>query len=133
MLRHGDGGGIGQLVGRTHHEGLKGEFGGGEPLALLLGHIALEFGVVLVVQDPHLKIRGEDVVEGGLDVFHEKGFDVPLFKIVGAMQNKDVALDVHGLQFVKPGGDGGLGQFFFQLLQDVVPHVSNGIHRNTSL
>lgn len=60
------------------------------------------------VQDPHLKLRGEDVVEGGLDVFHEQCFDIALFEVVGAMEQKCIALDVHRLQFVKPGGNGGL-------------------------
>ena len=75
MLRHGDGGGISQLVGRAHHEGLECELRGSEPLTLAVRAVILELCVIQVVQNLHFKIRGENVVKGGLDVFHEPWYD----------------------------------------------------------
>ena len=69
VLRHGHGGGVGQLVGGAHHEILKGELRVGEPLGLALGRGgALKLHQTRVVQNLHLEVRGEKVVEGCLDV-----------------------------------------------------------------
>ena len=69
VLRHGHGGGVGQLVGGAHHEILKGELRVGEPLGLALGRGgALKLHQPRVVQNLHLEVRGEKVVEGCLDV-----------------------------------------------------------------
>ena len=108
VLRHGHGGGVGQLVGGAHHEGIKGELRGGKAVALAVGLAAAELREVRIVQDLHFKVRGEDIVEGGFDVFHEQGFDVSLLEIVGAVEQKGIAPDIHRLQLVEPGGDGGL-------------------------
>ena len=115
MLRHGDGGGISQLVGRAHHEGLECELRGSEPLTLAVRAVILELCVIQVVQNLHFKIRGENVVKGGLDVFHEQGLDIAFFKVVGTVEDKRIALDVHRLQFVEPGGNGGLRELALQL------------------
>ena len=46
-------------------------------------------------------------------VLHEQGFNAVFLEFVGAVQQKDVSLDVQGLQLVEPGGDGGLREIFF--------------------
>ena len=84
-------------------------------IALGVGTVVVQLRVVQVVQDLHLEIRGEDVVEGRLDIFHEQGLDISLFEVVGTVEDKRIALDVHSLQFVEPGGDGGLRELALQL------------------
>ena len=49
------------------------------------------------------------------------------------MQDERVAPDVHSLQLVEPGVDGGFRQLSFQLGKDIVPHVSDGIQKQTPL
>ena len=132
MLRHRHGGGVGQLVGGAHHEGVKGEFIGGEAVALLFGG-AVHFRVGRIVQNADLKIHGENIPQGGLDVFHEQGLDGAFFKIIGAVEDKGIALDIHGFQLVEPGVDGGLGELSFQLGENIVPHVGDGIQKETPL
>ena len=133
VLRHGDGGGIGQLVGGAHHEGLKRELRGGESLALAVGTAIVQLRIVQIVQDLHLEICGEDIMEGGFDVFHEQGFDISLFEVVGTVEEKRIALDVHGLQFVEPGGNGGLRELALQLGKHIVPYIGDGIQKETPL
>ena len=69
VLCHGHGGRIGQFVGRAHHKSLKGELLRGETVLLFFLRRALELRKAVVVQDGHLEVRGEDVPQGGLDVF----------------------------------------------------------------
>ena len=40
---------------------------------------------------------------------------------------------VHGFQLVEPGVDGGLGELSFQLGENIVPHVGDGIQKETPL
>ena len=54
--------------------------------------VILELCVIQVVQNLHFKIRGENVVKGGLDVFHEQGLDIAFFKVVGTVEDKRIAL-----------------------------------------
>ena len=68
-----------------------------------------------------------------LDVLHEQGFDAVFLEAVRAVQQEDVALDVQGLQLVKPGGDRRLGEIFLQLLQDVAPDVGNRVQQDAPL
>ena len=75
MFRHGHGSGVSQLVGRAHYEGVEGKLRVGEPLRLpFWRRAALEFQKARIVQNFYLKIRGKNVVEGGLDVVEEQGF-----------------------------------------------------------
>ncbi|MPN36843.1 hypothetical protein SDC9_184355 [bioreactor metagenome] len=69
LFRHGDGGGIGHFVGRSNHEGLKGEVAGGKQIhGALSGLPAVKGGKLLIGQNHYLKVLGEDIVEGGFDV-----------------------------------------------------------------
>ena len=133
MLRNRHRRRVGQLVGGAHHEGLEGELVGGKTVALLMGRGAVELRVGKVVQDPHFKVRGENVVQGRLDVFHEQGLDIALFKVVGTVEDKGIPPDVHRLQLVEPGGDGGLGEIAPELRQHVLPYVGHGIQTETPL
>ena len=72
-------------------------------------------------------------MEVGLDVLQKQGLDVALFEVVGTVKDKCIAPDVHGLQLVKPGGDGGLREFFLQLRQDAIPYVCDRIQKETPL
>ena len=84
VVGNGLGGGIGQLVAGAHHKGLKGKFVGGEAVALPLLS-ADEAHIRGVVQDGHFKIRGENILEGGLYILHEKGLDIALLEVVGTV------------------------------------------------
>ena len=65
------------------------------------------------------------------DVFQKQGFDIALFKIVGTVKDKRISLNVHGLQFVEPSGNGGFRQVAFQLLQYVFPYIGDRIQKDT--
>ena len=132
VLGYRYGSGIRQLVGGPHHKRVKGKFVGRKPVILAFDR-TVEFHEGRIVQDLYLKVRGEDIVEGGLDVFQEQRLDIALFEVVGAVENKRIAPDIHGFQFVEPGGNGSLRKVFLELLQDIVPHVSDRIQRETPL
>ena len=51
-------------------------------------------------------------MEYAFDVFQEQRFDLAFFKVVGAVENKRIAPDIHGFQLVEPGGNGRLRQVF---------------------
>jgi hypothetical protein len=65
MLRHGDGSGIGQLVGGTHHKGIEGKFIGSKAVTGPLYLCAVESLQTLIVQNDDLKLCGEDILQGG--------------------------------------------------------------------
>ena len=46
-------------------------------------------------------------MEGGFDVFQKQGLNIAALEIVGAVQDKCVPPDIHRLEFIEPGGDGG--------------------------
>ena len=75
VIGYRPGRGVGQAVAAAHHEGLECELRGSEPLTLAVRAVILELCVIQVVQNLHFKIRGENVVKGGLDVFHEPWYD----------------------------------------------------------
>ena len=133
MLRDRLGGGVGQLVGRAHHEGLERELVRRKTVVLLFGGTAVECGKTGVVQNLDLKIRGEDIVQDRFDILLEQGFDIALFKIVGAVQDECVALDVHSRKFVEPGGNGSFRQIALQLDQYILPDIGDRIHKETPL
>ena len=126
---------MGQLVGGAHHEVVKGEFGVGKALRLpFRGGSALELQKARVVQNLHLEIRGENVMEGGLDVGEEQGFQVSPFEVAGTVEIAGIALDIYDAEFIEPGGNGGLGERPPELAQDILPNVGDGIQKgNTSL
>ena len=132
MLRHRHGGGVGQLVGGAHHKGLKGELVGGKAVTLLFG-AAAELRVRQVVQNTDLEIHGEEIPDRILDVFHEKVFNVAPLEIVGAVENEGISADVHGLQLVEPGVDGRFRKLALQSVQDLIPHISDGIQKEAPL
>ena len=111
MVGHRLGGGVSKLVGRAHHESIKGELVGGKAVALFF-HITPEFLKGEIVQNLHFEVGGENVVEHAFDVFQEKRLDIAFFKVVGAVQDKRIAPDIHGFQLVEPGGNGRLRQVF---------------------
>ena len=49
------------------------------------------------------------------------------------MQNKHITSDIHRFQLIKPGGNCGFRKIFFQLLQNVVPYISDRIQTETVL
>jgi len=73
LLRHGFGGGVGQLVLGPHHIRLKRKGVGVEQVAGLVGGHAVVGGQLLVVEDLHLHVRGEDVLQRRLDLGQEAG------------------------------------------------------------
>jgi hypothetical protein len=72
-------------------------------------------------------------VQDCFDILLEQGFNITLLKIVGAVQDECVALDVHSRKFIEPGGNGGFRQVAFQLQQYVLPDISDRIHKETPL
>ena len=65
VLGNGEGGGIGKLVGRTHHKGLKGKFSCAEAVVL-----PVVFSFVGTLSDnANVKIHGENISQDCLDVF----------------------------------------------------------------
>lgn len=78
MLRHRQGGGVGQFVGVAHHEPFKGvllrprqKAGDRLPFAILL--------LLLLAENHHLQLRGEEIIEGLLDIpYIPGGHDFPL-------------------------------------------------------
>ena len=51
-------------------------------------------------------------MEHAFDVFQKQRLDIALFKVVGAVEDKRIAADIHSLQLVEPGCNGGLRQVF---------------------
>ena len=130
VLRHGHGGGVGQLVGWAHNKIPEGKLRVGKAVRLALGRgPPLEFQEPGVVENLHLKVGGKDIPKGGLDVVQKQGFQVPPFEIAGAVQVAGIAPDVHDAQLVEPGGDGGLGERTPQLVKNVFPNIGDGIQR----
>jgi hypothetical protein len=73
-------------------------------------------------------------VKGGLDILHEQVFNVALLEAVGAVEKQRPIPEIHRLQFVEPGFNGGFRQVLAQLLEHAVPNVGYGIQaENTSL
>lgn len=124
---------IGQFVGRTDDEGLKGELVRSKAVVLLFRSATVESVQRVAVQNLNFKLGGEDVMQDSLDVFEEQGFNIALFKIVGAVKDERIALDVYSGELVEPGGNGGLREITFQLLQYVFPNISDRIQKETPL
>ena len=72
-------------------------------------------------------------MEGGFDVFQKQGLNIAALEIVGAVQDKCVPPDIHRLEFIEPGGDGGFRKVPLELSEHVIPHVSDGIQKKTPL
>lgn len=80
FIRHGPCRRIGQLVLRPHHIRLEGEgVGIQQGAGLIRGHTVIG-SQLLVVEDLHLQIGGEDVLQRRLDVLHETGLDGAFLK-----------------------------------------------------
>ena len=78
VVMDGQGGGVGQFVGVAHHEPFKGvllrprqKAGDRLPFAVLL--------LLLLAENYHLQLRGEEIIEGLLDIpYIPGGHDFPL-------------------------------------------------------
>ena len=133
MLCHGHGSGVSQLVGGAHHEVLKGKFRVGKAVRLSLRRgPPLELQKPGVVQNSNLEVDGKDIPQGGLDVVQKEGLQVAPFKIAGAVELADAALDIHNAQLIKPGGDGSLGERPPELTQDIFPDVGDGVQTGST-
>lgn len=124
-----------QFVGRADDKGFKGKFGVSEAFRLLFrSGAALKLQEASIVQNFNIKIRGENVMKGRLDIIQKKGFEVSPFEVAGAMQKAYAASDVHNGELVKPGGNSRFGKRAPKLAQDIFPDVGNRIQKgNTSL
>ena len=124
---HGDGRGVGEAVGRPHHEPVKGELGvildklGGS--ALLLVGLHLFAGEHL-----HLHIHVEELLHGVLNVADAAGFDDILPKLRRRVEHQLVFGELHHLGIVKPGGDHGGAQEVFHVSENLRPDVGRRVH-----
>ena len=110
LIRHGPCRRIGQLVLRPHHIRLEGEgVGIQQGTGLIRGHTVIG-SQLLVVEDLHLQIGGEDVLQRRLDVLHETGLDGAFFEGVAAMQHEGGVLHGDHVHLVEPCADGGLAE-----------------------
>jgi len=110
LIRHGPCRRIGQLVLRPHHIRLEGEgVGIQQGAGLIRGHAVIG-SQLLVVEDLHLQIGGEDVLQRRLDVLHETGLDGAFFEGVAAMQHEGGVLHGDHVHLVEPCADGGLAE-----------------------
>ena len=110
FIRHGPCRRIGQLVLRPHHIRLEGEgVGIQQGAGLIRGHTVIG-SQLLVVEDLHLQIGGEDVLQRRLDVLHETGLDGAFFEGVAAMQHEGGVLHGDHVHLVEPCADGGLAE-----------------------
>ena len=110
LIRHGPCRRIGQLVLRPHHIRLEGEgVGIQQGAGLIRGHTVIG-SQLLVVEDLHLQIGGEDVLQRRLDVLHETGLDGAFFEGVAAMQHEGGVLHGDHVYLVEPCADGGLAE-----------------------
>ena len=123
ILRHGVGGGIGQLVLGSDDEGLKGEAVAALRVAGMVRPDAVVGGQHVVIQDLHLQVGGEDVLQGRLDVLDELLFDDVLFEGVAAVEHEGRVLHGDHVHLVEPHVDGGLGQLGLQLPHHAFPYV----------
>ena len=123
LFRHTAGGGVGHLVLRAHHVGLKGEgLAVGQRVGVVGPHAVIG-GQLLVVQQLHLQIGGEDIPQRLLDLGYKAFFDGTFLKHVAAVQHQCGILHGHHRNLVKPGVDGGVGELFFQSVKYCFPYV----------
>ena len=127
VLGHRQGGGVGQLVGVAHHEALEGVFlRSRQKPGDLLGILVL--GLLLLLQDHHVDLGGEELEEGFLDLLPIPVVEDPLLKLRGDRQDELVLVQRHCLNVGKPGGDGGLRQVLFQNGEHSLPNFRGGVH-----
>ena len=127
LLRHGDGGGVGELVGVADDKAIKGIAGHLGQRGILLG-----FGDVIVQlipgQNDNVKITGKEIRQRRLDGIAEAlKNDVP-FEVGRGMQNQTAVLHIHRLTVGEPGGDGGGGQLLRENANDLIPDFLKRIH-----
>ena len=123
LLRHGFGGGVGQLVLGADHIRLKCEGVGVEQVTGPVGRHAVIGGQLLVVEDLDLHVRGEDVLQRRLDLGQEPGLHGILFEGIAAVQHQRRILHGHHGDLVEPGLDGGVGQLAAEPGENAVPQV----------
>ena len=133
MLRHRQGRRVGELVGRAHHEPLKGVLlrAGEEQL---VGLLLAEVLQLPLSQHHHLKVGGEQLVQRLLDGGQVAGHDDVPLEVGGGVENKPVGLQSHRHGVVKPGVDGGGGHVPLRLHQreHLGPDVGREIHEKTT-
>ena len=127
VLGYRQGGGVGQLVGVAHHEALEGVFlRSRQKPGDLLGILVL--GLLLLLQDHHVDLGGEELEEGFLDLLPIPVVEDPLLKLCRDRQDELVLVQRHCLNVGKPGGDGGLRQVLFQNGEHSLPNFRGGVH-----
>ena len=127
ILRHGDGGGVGEAVGVADDEVVKGvarHLGQGVGAVSLAGG----FKVVIVGQDQHLKIRSEEIIKRGLDPVAEALLDDLLLELTAGFQHKAAVVQLHGHAVEKPGLHRRRRELLRQDVQHLLPYILDGIH-----
>ena len=128
LFRHGQGRGMGKLVGFSHDEAVKG-------IALHLRQLAVRVpGGDIVVdlvprQHQQLKIRlGEEVGQGGADEGAVALGDDLALEVRGGVDHQAAVLNLHGLTVRKPGVDGRGRHVTGEDVYDCFPDIVYGIH-----
>ena len=124
VFGHGQGGGVGELVGGTYHEALEGVvLGAGEEGAVHgLGGLG-EVVQLPLAQDLHLEVGGEELVQGLLDIGDIAFADDVTLEVGGRMDDEAVLLQGHGGAVVKPGVDGCRGHVRFHEGENLGPYI----------
>ena len=129
IVGHRTGRRVGEFVGGTHHEALKGVFlrTGKEVGPLLLGFFAAF--ALLLRKNGYREVGGEQFLQGLLNGGHIPGGDDVPFEGGGGAKHKAVPLQGEGGRVVKPGVEGGGGHIAFHQIQNLGPDIFCGAHR----
>ena len=129
IVGHLPGGGVGELVGGAHYKAVEGILLRPRKEYPLLGRL-LESALLVLRQDGHLKVGGEQLVKGVLDRGEiAGGDDIPL-EAGGRVEHKAALLQGHRLSVVKPGIQGGRGHFSSHQSLHFFPYFRSGIHKS---
>ena len=132
VVRHADGGRVGELVRIADDEVVKGVAGDlrGRVFALVFG---LPFQDLVPAEHPQVEALRKEIAQGLFDHLPvARGDDVAL-ELAGAVQHEAAAVDPEGCAVVEPGAHGGRRELFGQDLQDALPDIVDGIHGKTPL
>ena len=127
IFRHGDGGGMGEAVGVADDEVVEGV---ARHLGQGVGPVSLG-GIVediLLGQNQHLKIRGEEIKKRGFDPVTEALLNDLLFKFAGGAEYQAAVVQLHGHTVEKPGLHRRRRELLRQYVQHLLPYILDGIH-----
>ena len=124
FFRHGAGRRVGHLVLGAHHVGFKGECVAFSQRLGMVGPHAVIGRQLLVVQQLHLQIGGEDIPQRLLDLGHEPLFNGVFLEAVAAVQHQRRILHGDHCHLVEPCVDGGVGKLMLQPFQHGFPYVA---------